>query len=105
MTDLEKFQKACIDLDMDLDIDYYFHGISGEAGEVAELRKKFLRNAKKDAELRLNFKALLTEELGDLIWYIVVLAYKYDIPIKVILQTVIKKLNKRHRKGFYESNN
>jgi NTP pyrophosphatase (non-canonical NTP hydrolase) len=67
-------------------------GIAGEAGEVAEIMKKYIRDGNiNQADLR--------KELGDVIAYVVVLASMFDISLEEILIGNIDKLESRSKKG------
>ncbi|MCZ8203038.1 nucleoside triphosphate pyrophosphohydrolase family protein [Gemmatimonas sp.] len=69
-------------------------GLTGEAGETAEIIKKHLFHATpldRDA---------LVKELGDCLWYIGAFASVLDIPLEEIAQRNIDKLRRRYPDGF-----
>jgi NTP pyrophosphatase (non-canonical NTP hydrolase) len=69
-------------------------GLTGEAGEAAELVKKHLFHATpldRDA---------VVKELGDCLWYIAAFATVLDIPMAEIAERNIEKLRKRYPEGF-----
>lgn len=68
-------------------------GLTGEAGEVSEKIKKVIRDngGKVDGVRRLELK----KELGDVMWYIAMLATELDINLNDIAETNIKKLKSR----------
>ncbi|MCU0616617.1 MAG: nucleoside triphosphate pyrophosphohydrolase family protein [Gemmatimonadaceae bacterium] len=69
-------------------------GLTGEAGETAELIKKHLFHATpldRDA---------MVKELGDCLWYIAAFATVLDIPMAEIAERNIEKLRKRYPEGF-----
>lgn len=69
-------------------------GLTGEAGETAELIKKHLFHATpldRDA---------MVKELGDCLWYIAAFATVLDIPMTEIADKNIEKLRKRYPEGF-----
>lgn len=68
-------------------------GLSGEVGEVAEKYKKELRDKK------LFEKEDLRKELGDVMWYLAVLAAENDISMDSIAVANIKKLASRKQRG------
>lgn len=69
-------------------------GISGEAGEVIDLIKKSIYyNKTLD-------RAKVTEELGDLMFYIVNLASALDIRMDTVLRMNVDKLYERFPNGF-----
>lgn len=68
-------------------------GIAGEAGEVTDYLKKVLYHGHDfDSEK-------LTEELGDLLWYVTALASHFQIPLSYIALKNIAKLKKRYPQG------
>jgi NTP pyrophosphatase (non-canonical NTP hydrolase) len=69
-------------------------GLTGEAGETAELIKKHLFHATpldRDAVIK---------ELGDCLWYIAAFATVLDIPLSEIAERNIDKLRRRYPEGF-----
>ena len=69
-------------------------GLTGEAGEVADMIKKHLgHNHPLDHEV-------LVKELGDVLWYIAVLSSAIGCDLEVIAQRNIDKLRARYPKGF-----
>jgi len=75
------------------DIIYPTLGLAGEAGEVAEKIKKYLR---KDGDLN---KEDLTKELGDVLWYVANLAYDLGINLEDVAVTNLEKLRGRKIRG------
>lgn len=68
-------------------------GVGGEAGEVMEIIKKGHRPYKEvDVEH-------LDEEIGDVLWYLAVLAKHYGLNLSDIALHNIGKLEKRYGKG------
>ena len=77
-------------------------GLVGEAGEVAEAVKKFLRGDYKTTSLKQNFYNLrnkIKKELGDLLWYLAVLADSFDIDLLDVAEMNIKKLQSRKKRN------
>ncbi len=72
------------------DIVYLALAINGEAGELAEVVKKAWRDGK---ELD---KDWLVEELGDILWYVAVLAHKIGVPLSEVMEKNVMKLKKRY---------
>ncbi|EAC4811665.1 nucleotide pyrophosphohydrolase [Listeria monocytogenes] len=72
----------------------YGLGIAGEAGEVADLIKKYAfhgHDLDKDA---------LTKELGDVLWYVSQIAKWADISMETVAELNIEKLKLRYPQGF-----
>lgn len=69
-------------------------GLAGEAGEVADLIKKSLYPSKpgdgQDTETR------LADELGDVLWYLAILAQGLGVSLNEIAEQNIHKLAARH---------
>lgn len=71
-------------------------GITGEAGEVADLIKKNLGHGHQlDPEA-------LKKELGDVLWYVQEVAYLAGFTLEEIAQANIQKLADRYPEGFSE---
>lgn len=89
--DLNEYQKlAAATLGPDRDVLLLTLGVCGEAGEVAELIKKGHRPGRTvDVDH-------LKEELGDVAWYLAVLADTYHLTLEDVLQYNIEKLRKRY---------
>ncbi len=72
-------------------------GLADEAGEVQSIFKKWIRD--QDA----NFDALdrdnVKKELGDVLWYIAVIAHDLNISLDDLAQTNIDKLASRRTRG------
>jgi len=69
-------------------------GLNGEAGEVADIVKKYRYQGHKLDKER------LIKELGDVCWYVALLAYSLDCDLETVLQKNIDKLKKRYPEGF-----
>ena len=69
-------------------------GLTGEAGETAEIIKKHLFH-----DTPLDHDALI-KELGDCLWYIGAFATVLDISLDEIANRNIDKLQKRYPEGF-----
>lgn len=72
-------------------------GVSGEAGEVLEKWKKIV--AYKDGQITADDKAELAKELGDVVWYVAVLADRLGLSLEEILQNNLQKLADRQSRG------
>lgn len=69
-------------------------GLNGEAGEVADIAKKYLfQGHPLDKEH-------LAKELGDCAWYLAVAAHAIGYDLETILQMNVDKLRARYPDGF-----
>lgn len=68
-------------------------GIAGEAGEVLEKWKKIV--AYKDGKLSAEDKAELKKELGDVVWYVAVMAHSLGLSFDEVMQVNLDKLASR----------
>lgn len=72
-------------------------GLVGESGEFADKVKKILRDD--DAKMSEEKRQLLIKELGDVLWYIALLAKHLDMPLEEIAKLNIEKLKSRQVRG------
>lgn len=72
-------------------------GLTGEAGEVADMIKKHIFHGHD-----LNLDELI-KELGDVCWYLALLCTTINVSIEEILVKNIEKLEDRYPEGFSES--
>jgi NTP pyrophosphatase (non-canonical NTP hydrolase) len=72
-------------------------GLGGEAGEVLEKIKKLLRDM--DGKPTDEFRAALTKELGDVLWYINALCAEAGLQIGDVAVANIEKLFDRRARG------
>ena len=75
---------------------YYTLGLTGEAGEVAEIIKKANRLGDWHKPVKVNDLKL---ELGDVLWHIARLGTRYGITLQDIAESNIAKLDARHLRG------
>src|SRR5437660_4832540 len=72
-------------------------GISGEAGEVADLFKKFMFHPKSKFKDERKMKFELRKELGDILWYLSALnELMFGDSLLDLAKDNIKKLTKRY---------
>jgi len=69
-------------------LEYLTLGLVSEAGEVAGKIKKWIRGDFAD-------DVTMAEELGDVLWYLVMLADEIDYPLAVIAEENLLKLRDR----------
>jgi len=70
-------------------------GLAGESGEVLDLVKKIFRNH--GGKLTPEYKQALKDELGDVLWYVTMLARDFGFELEDIAQMNLKKLDSRLR--------
>jgi NTP pyrophosphatase (non-canonical NTP hydrolase) len=72
-------------------------GLVGESGEIAEKFKKWVRDLDSD-ESQID-RADLAKELGDVLWYVAVLADYFDLSLDDIATANLAKLVSRQGRG------
>jgi len=73
-------------------------GLSGEVGELATEYKKQLR----DGDGYTVFKEKLTEELGDILWYLSAIAKHEEINLSYIAESNLRKIDDRWKDGLIQ---
>lgn len=76
-------------------VTYCALGLVSEAGEVAGKLKKLFRGDYGVAEARPS----ITQELGDVFWYVAMLAEELDVPLDDLADGVLSKLQARKAAG------
>jgi len=71
-------------------------GVAGEAGEVADLIKKVIGHGHPLD------KEKFAKELGDVLWYVAVLAHRLNYTLEEVAAQNVEKLRKRYPEGFSE---
>lgn len=79
------------------DLLHWVLGVNGEAGEIAEKFKKIIRD--KNGEISDADKQELAKEIGDVLWYLAVLANDLGFSFEDIAQQNIEKLQSRKERG------
>ncbi len=72
-------------------------GIAGEAGEVIEKWKKIV--AYNDGEITEDDKLEIKKELGDVVWYVALLAHSLGLSLNEVMELNIAKLADRKKRG------
>ena len=72
-------------------------GLVGESGEIAEKFKKWVRDL--DSEESRIDRADIAKELGDVLWYVAVLADYLDLSLDDIAAANLAKLASRQSRG------
>jgi NTP pyrophosphatase (non-canonical NTP hydrolase) len=91
--DYQKFARSTAIYPPDASIVYPALGLASEAGEVAGKVKKYLRDG---GEFPVT---ALKAELGDVLWYIAVLAAEFGISLSEVAQANADKLIDRASRG------
>ena len=76
---------------------YVTLGLTGEAGEVAEMIKKIYRD--KQGVFSDQDKEMITKELGDVLWYIANMSRELGIPLEQVAKKNLEKLFSRMDRG------
>ena len=72
-------------------------GLTGEAGEVSELIKKMIRDD--GGQLTEQRREKLLKELGDVLWYVAVVAHEAGLMLGDVAQVNLDKLSRRKEEG------
>ena len=84
-------------------MEYLTLGLTGEAGEIANKVKKFIRDgATKDEYLAKRIE--IGYEIGDVLWYCAVLAEELDMNLGHIMENNLQKLADRKSRGTLSGN-
>jgi NTP pyrophosphatase (non-canonical NTP hydrolase) len=67
-------------------------GLTGEAGEVAEKVKKWIRDGVLDPDA-------VKKELGDVLWYLAALAGDLNLSLSDVAEANVRKLESRQARG------
>ncbi len=76
-------------------ISYCVLGLTSEAGEVAGKMKKYIRGDYGYDAMMLSVRS----ELGDVLWYVAMLAKEIGVPLESIAKSVLVKLENRQEAG------
>lgn len=102
---LNDYQSAALETAIypqEYDIIYPALGLTGEAGEVSDKVKKVIRDS--SGKFTQEVKNEIAKELGDVLWYIAVLADRLGYPLEVIGNMNINKLKSRKARGTLSGN-
>ena len=72
-------------------------GLNGEAGEVAEKIKKVIRD--KNSVISDDDRKEIQKELGDVLWYVAVLADTLNLDLEDVASMNLEKLKSRYQRG------
>ena len=94
--DFDTYQKGTSDTAIypkERAMEYLGLGLASEAGEIASMVKKVIRDG---GELD---KQALVKELGDILWYAARVASEMGVPLSSVAETNYKKLMDRKQRG------
>lgn len=74
-------------------------GLGNEAGEVMGKIKKWMRDDDGDGKMSKERKDALAEELGDVLWYLAILAQDLNLQLSDIAEINLAKLKSRKKRG------
>jgi NTP pyrophosphatase (non-canonical NTP hydrolase) len=103
--DFQEYQKQAITTkiyDQSIALPYVVLGITGEAGEVAEKMKKYLRDEFDDfayGRMRPELKNEISKEVGDVLWYLAALCDELGLNFNEVAQQNIDKLASRKKRN------
>lgn len=72
-------------------------GLSGEAGEVMEKFKKVIRD--KEGKIDEEAREGIVSEMGDVLWYLAVVARYLGVDLEKVAQENLEKLESRKQRG------
>ena len=93
-TNPNDYQVACLRTAGDSRIEVLALGVAGEAGEVADQVKKHVGHG------HALDRDKLADELGDVLWYVAVMAERIGVPLDEVMARNVDKLRRRYPEGF-----
>jgi NTP pyrophosphatase (non-canonical NTP hydrolase) len=100
---MNAYQNAARKTAMGNSLDHFVHGLTEEAGEVAGVMKRFHRGDEKyqdrTYELSPFAKDKLLDEIGDVLWYIAMIADELETTLEDVALRNINKLADRHMRN------
>jgi NTP pyrophosphatase (non-canonical NTP hydrolase) len=101
MKDFNRFQQDAVRTavypDLGRNLYYPSLGLASEAGEVCGKIKKIMRD-KNGVATKTDTEAI-SSELGDVLWYVAMIAYELNVPLDSIAEDVLRKLEDRKKRG------
>lgn len=109
---MNDYQTAARKTAMGNSLDHFVMGLAEEAGEVAGVMKRFHRGDEKyggqtivkdgklviSTDLSDDAKHKLMDEIGDVLWYIAMIADELEVPLEFVAQHNINKLADRAKR-------
>ena len=72
-------------------------GLPGEAGEAADKFKKIIRD--KGGVISKSSREEIVKELGDVLWYVAMIAEYLEVPLSEVASMNIEKLESRYKRN------
>lgn len=97
---LDEYQEKALSTVINFDNHVFFDrmfGLVGEAGELADKVKKWIRDEQADMD-RLD-KPAMASELGDVLWYVATIAESLGYSLEEIGQINVAKLKDRQKRN------
>ncbi len=97
---LDEYQKKALSTNINHGEHIFFDrmfGLVGEAGELADKVKKWIRDD--NADWNKLDKEMMVSELGDVLWYVATLADTLGYSLDDVAKTNAKKLASRQKRG------
>ena len=86
-------------LDTAKNLPYLITGLTAEAGEVAGKYAKYIRDDTDSLRDYDNLEQNLIKELGDVLWFVALLAEQVGVTLEQVAQQNIDKLYSRQQRG------
>lgn len=103
---MNDYQTAARRTAMGNSLDHFVMGLAEEAGEVAGVMKRYHRGDEKYVHKDGPFHTLsddakhkLMDEIGDVLWYIAMIADELEVPLEFVAQHNINKLADRKKRN------
>lgn len=97
MNDYQAHAKSTAIYPKEIGLFYAALGLTGEAGEVADVIKKLYRDD--NGSLTPERKQTLMKEIGDVLWYTATLATELGLDLETIAQANVGKLASRKQRN------
>lgn len=100
--EFNEYQKRALETaihDKKYKIIYPAIGIGNESGEILGKIKKWMRGDDGDGDMSKERKEAIKDELGDVLWYMAILAHDLGIPFDDVAKINLAKLKSRKERG------
>lgn len=92
----DDYQNKCFDLALPSakSSQYLFAGLAGETGELCSLYAKSVRDG-----INSDFMDNVKKEIGDVLWFVAVIAHYHGLSLEDVAQANIDKLESRRKRN------